>query len=250
MMRCIKFVVQYDGTNYFGWQRQTSTPTIQQVLEETLQKITREDVKIKGSGRTDRGVHALGQVAHCRVATSLDDPTLLNAANALLPKDILIKELKTETDSFDAQRNVYSKTYFYQILNTPFPDPMLRHYSWWLPKALDKEAMDETASKIIGEYDFSAFRNQGSVKTTVRKIYRSHFFAEPPYLIYEIEGSGFLKQMVRNLVSTFVRVGRGQMTLAQFEELLASRDRTQAPPPAPPQGLFLKSVTYHRRQFH
>ncbi len=244
-MRLIKFVIQYDGANYYGWQRQIATPTIQQILEDTLRKITNEDVKIKGSGRTDRGVHALGQVAHCRVATSLDDPTLLNAANALLPKDILIKELKTETDSFDSQRNVYSKTYFYQILNTPFPDPMLRHYSWWLPKALDREAMNETASKIVGEHDFSAFRNQGgSVKTTVRKIYRSHFFAEAPYLIYEVEGSGFLKQMVRNLVSAFVRVGRHQMTIARFEELLASGDRTQAPPPAPPRGLFLKSVTY------
>lgn len=243
-MRLIKFVIQYDGANYYGWQRQIVTPTIQQTLEDTLRKITNEKVKIKGSGRTDRGVHALGQVAHCKLESPLKDDTLLRAMNALLPEDILIKELKTETDSFDAQRNIHSKTYVYQILNTPFPDPMLRHYSWWLPKALDPEAMNEAASKIVGEYDFSAFRNQGSVKTTVRKIYRSHFFAEPPYLIYEIEGSGFLKQMVRNLVSTFVRVGRGQMTLAQFEALLASGDRTQAPPPAPPQGLFLKSVIY------
>lgn len=244
-MRLIKFVIQYDGTNYHGWQRQAIIPTIQQVIEETLKKITNEDIKIKGSGRTDSGVHALAQVAHCKIATSLDDLTLLRATNAHLPKDILIKELSTETDSFDAQKNVYSKTYFYQILNTPFPDPMLRHYSWWLPKALDQKVMNEIASKVVGGHDFSAFRNRGgSVKTTVRNIYSSHFYEHPPYLVYEIEGGGFLKQMVRNLVSTFVRTGYHQMTATAFEELFASMDRRRCPPPAPARGLFLKKVTY------
>jgi len=247
-MRTLKFVIQYDGTRYYGWQRQSASPTIQQILEETLQKIIHEPVNVKGSGRTDRGVHALAQVAHCRVETSLGDQTLLRAMNSLLPEDIVIKELKTETDSFDAQKNVSSKIYFYQILNTPLPDPMLRHFCWWIPpppNPIDRQAMNLAASLIEGEHDFSAFRNHGgSIKTTVRTVYRSHFFEQSPYLIYEIEGSGFLKQMVRNLVSALVRVGRHQMSIDQFKAIFDSKDRRRAPPPAPPAGLFLKSVTY------
>lgn len=243
--RTVKLVIQYDGTRYYGWQRQAISPTIQQTLEEILEKIIREPVKIKGSGRTDRGVHALAQVAHCRVETSLEDQTLLRAMNSLLPDDIILKELKTEADSFDAQKNVHSKIYFYQILNNSSPNPMLRHFCWWIPQPLDSQAMNRAASLIEGEHDFSAFRNQGgSVKTTVRTVYRSHFFEQPPYLIYEIEGSGFLKQMVRNLVRAFVKIGYHQMSIDQFKALLASKERRQSPPPAPAAGLFLKSVTY------
>lgn len=244
-MRTLKFVIQYDGTNYYGWQKQVASPTIQEVIEETLGKIIRKPVKIKGSGRTDRGVHALAQVAHCRLETPLGDQTLLRAMNSLLPEDIVIKELKTEVDSFDAQKNVHSKIYFYQILNTPSPDPILRHFCWWLPQPLDAHAMNLAAKLIEGEHDFSAFRNQGSsVQTTIRTVYRSHFFEQSPYLIYEIEGSGFLKRMVRNLVRAFVKIGQHNMSIDQFKILLASKERRGSPPPAPPAGLFLRSVTY------
>src|SRR3989338_7053804 len=136
-MRRLKFIIAYDGTHYCGWQRQLSGPTIQQMLEDTLEQITQAQSFLIGSGRTDSGSHALAQVAHCDIDTRLKDNELKKALNSLLPKDIIVKELQTVPHDFHAQKSVVSKTYIYQCLNTPLPIPHLRHQSWWLPMPLD-----------------------------------------------------------------------------------------------------------------
>jgi len=245
MPRRLKLILEYDGRNYVGWQRQPSLPSIQRTLEETFEQVTQRKTNIVASGRTDSGVHALGQVAHCDTETQLSDPILKKALNSLLPKDIIIKELETIDPTFHAQKNALSKIYMYKILNTPVPSPLHREQSWWLPMPLQIEAMNEVAQMILGEHDFKAFQNAGTdIKTTVRTITRSEFQFESPFLIYGVEGSGFLKQMVRNLVGSLVKVGQGQLTPQNFREILESKDRQQCPPPAPARGLFLKKVYY------
>jgi len=244
-MRRLKFTIEYDGRNYCGWQRQLSFPSIQQTIEEKLQQITQKHSSVVGSGRTDSGVHAWGQVAHTDVDTALDDQALKKALNSILPEDIIIRELETADQGFHAQRDVEHKTYIYQLYPAKTASPLLRNQSWRLPMNVDLKAMNEAAQLIIGEHDFKAFQNQGStVKTTVRKILKSEFHEASPYLIYEVCGTGFLKQMVRNLVNCFVMIGKGKLTLAQFQAFMRGRDRTQSPPPAPPYGLFLKEVHY------
>ena len=242
-MRRLKLIIEYDGTNYHGWQRQPAFRTIQQTLEEALEKIIQTKTPVIGTSRTDRGVHALGQVAHCQIESPISNIHLLKGLNTILPADIKIKKLKTVDRAFHAQKQARSKIYVYHILNRPSPSPLLRHYSWWLRSPLNVSKMKKAAKLLCGEHDFKAFQNTGTkLISTTRTLFKSTVQKKSPYIIYEVKGSGFLKQMVRNIVGALVAVGKENLTVEEFGALLISKNRRFCPPPAPPQGLFLKKI--------
>ncbi|WP_456434401.1 tRNA pseudouridine(38-40) synthase TruA [Thermosulfuriphilus sp.] len=246
-MRNIKLTIEYDGTNYLGWQKQRVGPTIQGVLEETLSRILNHRVSVRGAGRTDAGVHALGQVANFKTTSRMDTASLKRALNALLPRDMAIIKVEEVELKFHAQFSAKRKTYFYQIISRPVRSAIWRNYAWWLPDRLDLEAMRACLPHICGRRDFASFRNTGtSTKTTVRTVYEAIIKRVPVagMIRFEITADGFLRYMVRNLAGALVRVGQGRMSPEEFVALMEARDRSLAPPPAPPQGLYLKEVVY------
>jgi len=250
-MRNIKLVIAYDGSNYLGWQKQKQGPTIQGLIEDVLRRILGHKVKLRAAGRTDAGVHALGQVAHFHTTSKRDLETLFRALNALLPKDIAVLRVEEMDFKFHAQYHALRKTYFYQIYNHPVRNPVLRLYSWWVPESLDLSAMRACLPYLVGEKDFASFRKSGTdLKSTVRTIYEARIkraVGMAHVLRFEITGRGFMRYMVRNIVGALVEVGRGRLGPEDFKALLEARDRSLAPPPAPPQGLFLKEIYYGKR---
>ncbi len=245
-MRNIKLIIEYDGTNYQGWQKQSKGETIQGVIEEKLKKITSEDIHLIGSGRTDAGVHALGQVANFKTNSNIDIYSLQRALNSLLPKDIVIKKVEEVELDFNARKNAKSKLYEYRILNQELPSPFLRTYAWHIPYKLNWIEIRRATQIIIGEHDFSSFRSAGSaVKNSIRKIFRAEWKkGKEGLILFEVEANGFLKQMVRSIVGTLVEVGRGKINSEEFKIILESKDRSKAGPTAPACGLFLKGVKY------
>ncbi len=253
-MRNIKLTIAYDGTNYLGWQRQKSGPTIQGVLEETLARLLGHRIKLRAAGRTDAGVHALGQVANFLTTNKMPLKDLHRALNALLPKDIAIVKVEEVPIKFNAQYDAKYKTYFYQIYNHPIRHPLWRLYSWWVPQKLDLEAMKACLPLFLGQKDFASFRKTGSdIRTTVRTVYNVNLkraVGIANMLRFEISARGFLRYMVRNIVGALVEVGLHRLTPEELEQIMEAKDRSLAPPPAPPQGLFLKEVVYERRHTH
>ncbi|NPB09902.1 MAG: tRNA pseudouridine(38-40) synthase TruA [Thermodesulfobacteria bacterium] len=251
-MRNIKLTIAYDGTNYLGWQRQKVGPTIQGVLEETLARLVGHKVKLRAAGRTDAGVHALGQVANFLTTSKMSLEDMHRALNALLPKDIAIVKVEEVPIKFNAQYDAKYKTYFYQIYNHPVRNPIWRLYSWWVPQKLDLEAMRACLPLFVGKKDFASFRKLGSdIKTTVRTVYRAELkraVGMAGMIRFEISARGFLRYMVRNIVGALVWVGLGKMSPEELAEIMEAKDRSLAPPPAPPQGLFLKEVVYEERR--
>jgi tRNA pseudouridine38-40 synthase len=245
-MRNIKLLIEYDGTKYQGWQVQPKGPTIQGVLEEKLRLLTGDPIRLFGSGRTDSGVHALGQVAHFKTKCPMDIHSILRALNSLLPPDIVIQRIGDVEESFHARKHSKSKVYEYRILNRNIRSAFQQRYVWHIPQKLDLEAMKEGARFLIGEHDFSSFQSTGSpTRTTIRKVIRAEWKKERMGLIrFEIEANGFLKQMVRALVGTLVEVGKGKIGSEEFRKILESGDRKKAGPTAPAHGLFLKEVKY------
>ncbi len=245
----LKLVIEYDGSRYHGWQRQKNHLSIQQILEETIEKITHEKVHVLGSGRTDSGVHAMAQVAHCTLTTkkisSTDLLKLHRSMNGLMPQDIVIKKVSKVRNQFHAQYDVQKKTYIYQIHNAIYPSALTKNMSWWIPQPLNVDRMKDAAKLLEGSHDFKAFQNTGTeVKSTERTIFKSSFKKKGPLLTYEISGNGFLRQMVRNIVGSLVAVGKNRITVDEFHGHLKSKDRSQGAPPAPPHGLFLQEVKY------
>jgi len=241
-----KLVIEYDGTAYHGWQRQATDRSIQAEIEKALAVMTRREVSLAASGRTDAGVHALGQVAHFAAETTMTSSEFLKGLNSLLPVDIVIRSCKAVAAEFHARYDARRKTYEYRILNRPVPSAVDHRFVWHLRRELDLESMQAAAHHVVGQHDFKAFEGTGSPRSsTVRTIFRAAFFREDQdYLIFEIEGDGFLRYMVRNIVGTLVEVGRSRITPEDFKAILNSRDREQAGATAPPQGLFLVSVDY------
>lgn len=241
----IKITVEYDGTRYCGWQFQRNGASVQAVLERAVSTFFRTPTRISGSGRTDAGVHAIGQVANFFVDTEYDCFRILRGLNALTPGDITIKAVEIVSDSFDARRDGQSRVYEYQILNRATPSPFYLNRAWHLHDALDIEAMGAAIPCLLGEHDFSSFRAAGCEAVhPIRNVYRSSLEPRGELLVYSIEATAFLRHMVRNIVGTLVEVGRGLRTPRSFAELLAARDRTQAGPTAPPHGLYLMEVKY------
>jgi tRNA pseudouridine38-40 synthase len=244
-VRTIKLTVAYDGTEFVGWQRQGRGISVQGLIEEALSAIDGAPVTLHGAGRTDSGVHALGQVATARVTSPIGDTRLARALNAHLPESIRITELSTVPDDFHARFSAVSKAYEYRIWNAKTLPPFIRLYAWHVMEPLDVAAMREGTRAIVGEHDFAAFRSARSVNhTTVRAITAAGWKTDGAALTFEIEGKGFLRYMVRSLVGTLVEIGRGARPPADMAALLASRDRSAAGRTAPALGLFLVKVDY------
>jgi tRNA pseudouridine38-40 synthase len=245
-MRNIKLLIEYDGTNYQGWQVQPKGPTIQGILEKKLGLLTGEPIQLFGSGRTDSGVHALGQVAHFKTQSQMDIHTIQRALNSLLPHDIAIQRVEEVDEGFHARKHSKSKIYEYRILNRNLRSVFHRGYVWYIPQKLNLAEMKKATQSLVGEHDFSAFRTVGTpTRTTVRRVIRAEWKRGRDGLIrFEIEGNGFLKQMVRSIIGTLVEIGKGRMKAAEIRKILNSKDRKEAGPTAPAQGLFLKEVKY------
>ncbi len=245
-VRTIKLVVQYDGSDYVGWQRQGKGVSVQGLMEEALAKIDGAPVTLHGAGRTDAGVHAVGQVASARVTTPIEDWQLVRALNAHLPEAIRVTELTTVPDDFHARFSATAKTYEYRIWNGRTVPPFIRQYAWHVMEPLDLPLMLDASHAIPGEHDFAAFRSARSLNhTTVRQITSATWRrGDDRTLIFEIDGKGFLRYMVRSLVGTLVEIGRGHRPAQDIARLLTEPDRAQAGRTAPARGLFLMKVEY------
>ena len=246
MIKNFKITIEYDGTRYHGWQRQKTDRTIQEQIEKAVLTITGQQVFLTGSGRTDAGVHAYGQVANFKCETSLGPQDLFRGLNSLTDADIVIRGCEEVDASFHARYDVKSKTYVYKILNRPDPAAIGRQYAWHIRKELNLEAMRAASTYLIGSHDFKAFEGAGSPRAhTTRSVFKASLVKAPDgYLSFEIEADGFLRFMVRNIVGTLVEVGLGKISPADFKGILASKDRDQAGATAPAHGLFLKKVNY------
>lgn len=245
-MKNIKLIIEYDGKNYNGWQTQPGLPTVQKTIEKCLSKITGEEVKIHGSGRTDSGVHALGQVANFKTKTHLECGKIQKGLNSILPADISICEVKEMPDEFHAQFSCKSKIYQYNILNQPYPSALLQGRVWYIPFKLNIKKMKEASRHLIGEHDFSVFAAaDAEVKTTVRTVISLNLKKTRKGIVeLEIEANGFLKRMVRIITGTLVQVGKEKLTPLQFNDIMKSKNKNKHVVSAPPEGLFLKKVNY------
>jgi len=248
-MRTFKLTIAYDGGAYAGWQCQVNQATLQGTLENTLAKITGEGVSIAASGRTDAGVHALGQVVSFCSKTPLSAAVLQKALNASLPRDIEVLEACEAPLKFHARRDAKRKRYRYNLDDGPLPDIFSRNYAWRVPTRLDAAAMQRAARHLAGKHDFSSFETSGSPRqTSVRTIYeiaveRGRRAADNRVSI-DVEADGFLYNMVRAIAGTLVQVGRGVQDQSWVADVLAAQDRRAAGRTAPPHGLFLVRVDY------
>lgn len=244
--RNFKIIIEYDGSAYHGWQRQKHLRTIQGEIEKALLKMTGNKVTLKGSGRTDAGVHAFGQVANFHCDTAMLPEVFYKGLNSLIPDDIVIKECKEVDGKFHAQYDAKSKIYSYKILNCHTPAAVGRQYEWFIRKKLNLHAMQLSISHIIGIHDFKAFEGTGSPRSnTTRNVLNATIEQKDTnYLCFEIEANGFLKHMVRNLVGTLVDAGLCKITPYDFKQIFISKNRNNAGATAPPHGLFLMHVKY------
>jgi tRNA pseudouridine38-40 synthase len=246
MSTAFKLIVEYDGTAYSGWQIQNNVPTIQGEIEKVLKFMTGQMIRVSGSGRTDAGVHALGQVAAFVCRTTLSAKQLHKGLNSLLPSDIVIHTLETVPTTFHPRYDAVSKIYRYHILNRKWPNAIGRQYAWHLRRRLDIEAMRVAIGHLVGRHDFKSFEGAGSPRSsTVRRVLGASITRKTSdRLIVEVEADGFLRFMVRNIVGTLVEVGQTKITPDDFLRILRSGDRSEAGPTAPPHGLFLIRVLY------
>ena len=281
-----KITLAYDGTGLVGWQRQASGTSIQGLLESALRHLDRRDVIVTGAGRTDAGVHALGQVASFSLDRAITCDGLVRALNARLPGSVRVLASELVAETFHARFEAHIKTYWYRIWNAEVISPFERHYAWHVTAALDRDKMAAAARLVEGRHDFAAFRAAGGrARSTERVVFSSrvhgrptglHYNSsdggpegshdsfsvnggptslqescsaglqacDPALIVYEISGSGFLRHMVRTIVGSLVEIGRGRRRIGWMRDVLATRDRTQAGPTAPPEGLVLVAVEY------
>jgi tRNA pseudouridine38-40 synthase len=242
-MKNYRLVIGYDGTDFRGWQRQPDGRTVQGVLEEAVFKVTRKRTVVHGAGRTDAGVHALGQVAGFRGAFKLTDEVLYRALNAVLPADVRVFSLEEAPPGFHARRSARSKLYRYRIVHAPQANPLDRRYVLHWPYPLKLGAMREAARLFVRTADFTAFSSNRD-RTPVRTVTRSELRRSGDEIVYTIEAQGFLRYMVRAIVGTLLEVGRGRIRPADIEGIFANRDRSLAGPTAPARGLTLVRVDY------
>jgi tRNA pseudouridine38-40 synthase len=241
----IGMVLEYDGTDYHGWQIQPDRPTVQGVLEAALATILGERVRLDAAGRTDAGVHARGQVAVFSTSRAVDCARLQRGLNALCGPGIVAQRVGSVRDDFDPRRDAHSRLYEYRIRNAPWPSPFTRRHSWHVHRLLDRAAMGQAATMLVGEHDFSSFQAADcDAENPIRRVFESSWKTVGEDLVFRIEATAFLRHMVRNVVGTLVEVGSRERTVEDFLELLAARDRTQAGTTAPPHGLCLVKVAY------
>jgi len=244
-MRNVRALIAYDGSEYYGWQRQAGFESVQAELESALSVLTGDAISVHGSGRTDTGVHALGQVASFHVDTRLADDRLRNALNAHLPRDMAVRRVETCADDFHARFSARAKRYAYLWVTRRTRPVFGRKYGYWVRSPLDLDAMRRAAAVLRGRHDFAAFATSGSPRQdTVRTLESVHLVARRARLGLVVQGDGFLYNMVRNIAGTLHEVGIGKRDARDVERVLASRDRREAGPTAPPHGLFLVRVLY------
>ena len=245
-MRTLKITLAYDGTRFVGWQRQAGGDSIQGLLEDALAAFEGHAVSVQGAGRTDAGVHALGQVASVQLTTGHDTAILLRGVNVRLPPEVRVLAIEEAPPGFHARFSARSKTYRYQIRHAPVVSPFEQAYVWHVPQRLDVDAMRTAAAAVVGRHDFAAFKSVGTdPATTVRTMTRSALVGDAAGLLtYEIAGDGFLRHMVRAIVGTLVEVGRGWRDVPAMAALLGGGRRADAGATAPPHGLFLVGVDY------
>ena len=245
-MQRYRIQVAYDGTNYFGWQVQPNGITVQECLESAIRQLTAETVKVHGSGRTDQGVHARGQVAHFDLTKDWTPGALHKALNALLPQDIRIMHVAPVAADFHARRSVLEKEYRYFIWNGPIMPPFYRHYKAHIRAPLAVDGMRAAAAHFVGRHDFAAFTANPNrlVESTVREVTSLQVRKHGADLVIAVRGEGFLYRMVRSIAGLLIRVGEGALPPEEVRAILASRVRTARVPTAPACGLFLWNVKY------
>jgi tRNA pseudouridine38-40 synthase len=251
--RWLKITVAYDGGAYAGWQSQPDKPTVQDTFEAAWHRLTQETLRVRAAGRTDAGVHALGQVVGLSTETRLSNDDLHRALNALLPNDIAVCTVEDAREGFHATYDAIGKRYRYHIHNGRAPSVFTRHYAWHYPQPLNAAAMHEAGQGLLGRHDFSSFETAGSERPdSIRTIHeltvaQSHVAAslrDANSITIDVAGDGFLYNMVRTIVGTLVEVGVGKRDITWPAEVLAAMDRRQAGQTAPPHGLFLAEVFY------
>ncbi len=244
-MKRIKLTIAYDGTNYCGWQVQPNGITVEEVVNKALKKLTGEDIQVIGASRTDSGVHALGNVAVFDTHTTIPPERISYALNQRLPEDIVIVKSEKVAEDFHPRYCDCSKTYEYHILNTRIPIPTKRLTNYFVSYDLDVEKMRKAAGYLIGEHDFVSFCNvRTDVEDTVRTVTELEILKDGEEITIRISGNGFLYNMVRIIVGTLIRVGRGFYEPEKVKEILEAKDRKAAGVTAPPHGLILAEIRY------
>ena len=244
-MPTIKLILEYDGTGYAGWQRQPDQPTIQEAVEAAVLGVTQVHIPVIGAGRTDAGVHALGQVASFRIDRDMTPREWIRALNAHLPKNIVVRSAALMPDTFHARHSAKGKLYEYRILNRPERPAVERDYCWHIHQPLDDASMSHAGLTLIGSHDFSSFQTQPTDNDDpVCHLQRFTVFREGDRLRIGAYADRFLKQMIRSIVGTLVEVGLNKRTPESLRTILNTRDRSAAGKTAPPQGLFLVRVDY------
>src|SRR6266436_6022192 len=256
-MRYFKLTIAYDGTDFHGWQMQLNKPTIQGEIVNVLRRITQENVQLHGAGRTDAGVHALGQVASFRTQSALSAGEFQRALNALLPPTIRIAAAEEVGPDFNARWSARGKTYRYRLYRGKVVPPMLWRYVLHYPFPLDEDAMGDAASRFAGTHDFASFaastgsEEDDKERSTEREIFSTELARSPEgeELVFTVRGRSFLRYMVRKMVGTLLDVGRGKLTPADIDRLYELRDRSKSGPTVPPQGLVMVEVQ-HEEAWH
>ena len=251
-MRYLKLTIAYDGTDFHGWQMQRGKPTVQGELVSVLGRLTQESIALHGSGRTDAGVHALGQVASFRTQSSLSANEFQRALNALLPPAIRIVASEETGPDFHARWSARAKTYRYRLYRGKVVPPTVWRYVLHYPFPLDEDRMREAAARFVGSHDFAAFaastgsEDDDKERSTVREIYSTELLRSPDdeELVFTVRGRSFLRYMVRKMVGTLLDVGRGRLTPDDINKLYELRDRSKSGPTVPPQGLCMVSVEH------
>lgn len=243
--RKLKLLISYDGGSFQGWQVQHNGPSIQAALADAIEKVTGKRVVPIGSGRTDSGVHALGQVAHFRTLSRLEPERMLRALNFYLPETIVVREVTEVPDSFHARKSARAKLYRYVIHDGPVPDPFSLRYAWKVAYRLDAGRMGEAAAALVGTHDFRSFETEYPNRaSSVRTIIRADVSRLGDFVMIDLASTGFLYNMVRSIAGTLFQIGRGKWDVERMREVLTALDRTVAGPTAPAHGLFLVRVDY------
>lgn len=244
-LRNMCFVIEYDGTDYHGWQCQPQVVTLQETLQTSIEKILNHRVKVYAGGRTDAGVHATGQVINFFTEKTMDVTSLTKGLNSILPKDIRVKNGWEVDKSFHARYSAKSKSYAYCIYNARYHSPFQVRYAWHIRYPVDVPLMNETIREIIGIHDFSSFKKKDEIyKQHEREVLKAWVRRRGVFVYFFIEATGFLRYMVRNIVGTLVLVGSGKIEKDNFVTILRGKDRVLAGPTAPPLGLFLRRIKY------
>ena len=244
-MRNVRMLIAYDGARFFGWQRQDGFESVQEALEDALLALFSKHVVVHGAGRTDTGVHALGQVASFHVDTPMDDHRLQRAINAHLPPEVVVRRLETCRADFHARFDATGKRYLYLIWNERERSPFARQHAHYVREPLDTAAMAAAARHLVGTHDFTSLASSGSPRrTNVRTIRAARLVVRRNRLAIVVQGDGFLYNMVRTIAGSLIDVGRARMTPERFREVLAARNRSLAGPTAPAAGLYLLAVRY------